>query len=237
MIEKALKYLMSLKTPEVKEIGGQTYSDKPLHRISYNPKAEPIELNTLTSLVDYIISEFDERDKLFVHVVSPTQVDVFSALDCERTREKLLEVNALVPNFNFGQFIDHEGFCIGLQSKFIDVDDRGLLLRFAGTVEAGTVAQYGDDGVSQKATVKTGVASKADAVAPNPVTLSAYRTFLEVEQPSAKYVFRMRQSSAGNVQCALFEADGGAWQIAAKDAIKTYLVSELDGYEGIVVIS
>lgn len=237
MIEKALKYLMGLKAPEVKEIGGQTYSDKPLHRISYNPKAEPIELNTLTSLVDYIISEFDERDKLFVHVVSPTQVDVFSALDCERTREKLLEVNALVPNFNFGQFIDHEGFCIGLQSKFLDVDDRDLLLRFAGTVEAGTVAQYGDDGVSQKATVKTGVASKADAVAPNPVTLSAYRTFLEVKQPSAKYVFRMRQGSIGNVQCALFEADGGAWQIAAKDAIKTYLVSELDGLDGIVVIS
>ena len=237
MIEKALKYLMGLKAPEIQEIGGDTYSDKPLHRISYNPKAEHIELNTLTSLVDYLISEFDAHDKLFVHVVSPVQVDVFSALDCDRTREKLLEVNALIPYFDFGHFIDHEAFCIGLQSKFLDVDDRGLLLRFAGTVEAGTVAQYGDDGVSQKATVKTGIASKAEAVAPNPVTLKAYRTFLEVEQPAAQYVFRMRQDNAGRVQCALFEADGGAWQIAAKEAIKTYLVRELEGYDGIVVIS
>lgn len=237
MIEKALKYINSLKEPVLHLINGEQYSDKPMHRISYNPKAEPIELNTLTSLVDYIVSEFDEHDKLFVHVVSPTRVEVFSGLDHERSRESVLVVNALVPHFNFGQFIDHEAFCIGLQSKFLDSGDRGLLLRFAGTVEAGTVAQYGDDGVSQKATVKTGIASKADAVAPNPVTLKAYRSFLEVNQPIAKYVFRMKQSSAGNVQCALFEADGGMWAIEAKESIKTFLVSELDGHENIVVIS
>lgn len=237
MIEKALKYINSLKEPVLHLIDGEQYSDKPLHHISFRPKAEPIELNTLTSLVDYLVSEFDVHDKLFVHVVSPICVRVFSELDRERTREELLVVNALVPHFNFGQFIDHEAFCIGLQSKFLDDDDRAMLLSYAGTVEAGTVAQYGDDGVSQKATVKTGIASKADAVAPNPVTLRAYRTFLEVDQPSAKYVFRLKQGGAGNVQCALFEADGGAWQIEAKEAIKTYLVSELEGYGDIVVIS
>ena len=40
----------------------------------------------------------------------------------------------------------------------------------AATVKDGTVAQYGDDGVTQKATVKTGLTSKADAVVPNPVS-------------------------------------------------------------------
>lgn len=237
MIKKALEYIVGMKTPDIKEIGSQTYSDKELHRISYNPKARAIELNTLTSLVDYIVSEFDTHDKLFVHIVSPTSVEVFSVLDMDRSREKLLEVNALVPNFNFGQFMDHESFCIGLQSKFLDADDRALLLKFAGTVEAGSVAEYGDDGVTQKATVKTGIASKGDAVVPNPVKLRAYRTFLEVTQPKAQYVFRMKQNNMGAVQCALFEADGGAWQMAAKEDIKAYLVSELEGYNDIVVIS
>lgn len=237
MIKKALEYIVGLNQPTIQPIGGQTYSDKPLYRINYSPKAEPIKLDTLTSLVDYIVSEFDTHGKLFVHVVSPTWVDVFSVLDDDRCREKLLEVRALVPRFDFGQFMDHEAFCIGLQSKFLDEDDRALLLKFAGTVEAGSVAQYGDDGVTQKATVKTGLASKADAVVPNPVNLRAYRTFLEVRQPKAQYVFRMKQNNMGAVQCALFEADGGAWQIAAKEDIKDYLVSQLESYDDIVVIS
>ena len=237
MIEKALKYIVELRKPEIQNIGGQNYSDKPLHRISHNPKAKVIELNTLTSLVDYIVSEFDTHDKLFVHVVSPTKVEVFSKLDNDRERETLLVVNAMVPRFDFGQFIDHEAFCIGLQAKFLDADDRALLLKFAGTVEAGSVAQYGDDGVTQKATVKTGIASKGDAVVPNPVNLRAYRTFLEVTQPKAQYVFRMKQGSMGAVQCALFEADGGAWQMNAKEDIKAYLSSELGEYCDIIVIS
>lgn len=237
MIKKALEFIVGLKAPDIKEIGGETYSDKELHRISHNPKAQPIALNTLTSLVDYIVSEFDTHGKLFVHVVSPTCVEVFSALDGERSREKLLEVNALVPQFSFGQFIGHEEFCIGLQSKFLDSDDRPLLLKFAGTVEAGSVAEYGDDGVTQKATVKTGIASKGDAVVPNPVNLRAYRTFLEVPQPKAQYVFRMKQGNMGVVQCALFESDGGAWKIAAKEDIKHFLVDALECFDDIVVIS
>lgn len=35
-------------------------------------------------------------------------------------------------------------------------------------VEAKTTANYGDDGVSQKTTIKQGIASKADVLVPNP---------------------------------------------------------------------
>ena len=238
MIKEALKYLMETMSPvKLEQIDGEMFADRPMHRVKFNPKAEPVELNTLTSLVDYILSEFDVHDKLFVHVVSPTCVRVFSELDRDRTREELLVVTALVPSFRFGQYMNSEDFIIGLQSKFLGSAERALVLKFAGTTKAGSVAEYSDDGVTQKATVKTGVASMADAVVPNPVKLRAYRTFLEVDQPEAQYVFRMKQGGAGDVQCALFEADGGAWQIEAKEAIKNYLVSELEGCEGIVVIS
>ena len=115
--------------------------------------------------------------------------------------------------------------------------DRALLLKFAGTVESGTLAEYGDDGVTQKATVKTGIASKGDAIVPNPVKLKPYRTFLEVDQPASEFVFRMKQDKYDGVLCALFEADGGAWKMEATERIKKYLESELKEYDNFTVIS
>lgn len=240
MIEKALKYIISMKKPEILEIAGHTYSDKDLERISYNPKASTIEMCTLSSLIDYIKAKIDVMsDRMIIHVKSPTCVQMYSKLDHERKREYMVEVNAQVPEFDFNRFIDHEKFCINLQSKIIDdtTTDKALLLKFAGTVEAGSVAEYGDDGVTQKATVKTGIASKGDAVVPSPVTLIPFRTFVEVEQPTSKFIFRLQQDKYDGIQCALFEADGGAWKIDAMKSIKSYLEKQLEGIEGISIIS
>lgn len=241
MIKEALQYLVELGKAEEHTINGDTYSDKPLHRIDmYIPKANAIEMHTLTSLVDYIKSDVDEMSKkMIVEVASPTKVNLYSQLDYNRDREKLVSVSARVPEFSFNNFMDQEKFCINLQSKFIDdpQTDRSLILKFAGTVEAGTVAEYGDDGITQKATVKTGIASKGDAIVPNPVKLRPYRTFLEVEQPISEFIFRMKQDKYDGINCAIFEADGGAWQIAATKAIKEYLQFELADMARFTVIS
>ena len=111
-----------------------------------------------------------------------------------------------------------------------------MILKFAGTMESGTVAEYGDDGISQKATVKTGIASKSDAIVPNPVKLRPYRTFVEVEQPVSDFVFRVQDNGRG-ISCAIFEADGGAWKNAAMKNIKNYLEFELSGLNEFIVIS
>ena len=236
MIKEALEYIVGLKTPVITEIDGNTYSEKPLNRISYVPYAKTIGMKTLTSLVEYIKANIDSMsERMIVHVISPTEVHLYSSLDADRKREYLVEVNAELPDFRFGSFIDHENFVIALQSKFVPNEDRDLVLKFAGTVEDGTVAEYGDDGVTQKATIKTGVASKADAVVPNPVNLIPYRTFLEVQQPASDFIFRMK-SSCG-VQCAIFEADGGAWKNEAMSRIKNYLALELSEYPQFTVIS
>lgn len=241
MIKEALQYLVELGKAEEHTINGDTYSDKPLHRIDmYIPKANAIEMHTLTSLVDYIKSDVDAMsEKMIVEVASPTKVNLFSQLDYNRDREKLVSVSARVPEFSFNNFMDQEKFCINLQSKFIDdpQTDRSLILKFAGTVETGTVADYGDDGITQKATVKTGIVSKGDAIIPNPVKLRPYRTFLEVEQPISEFIFRMKQDKYDGINCAIFEADGGAWQIAATKAIKEYLQFELADMTQFTVIS
>lgn len=239
MIKEALQYIVGLGKAEEHVINGACYSDKPLHRIdTYYPKADAIEMHTLTSLVDYIKSEVDEMpSRMIVEVKSPTEVELYSQLDPNRDRESLVVASARVPGFEFDRFVEHEKFCINLQSKFIPSDDRELILKFAGTVEAGSVSEYGDDGVTQKATIKTGLASKGDAIVPNPVCLRPYRTFLEVEQPESAFVFRMKQDSYGSVMCAIFEADGGAWKMDATQAIKEYLQRELDGMPQFTVIS
>ena len=229
MIKEALAYVVGLKKPEIMDINGETYSDKPLNRIVHNPKASKIGMTTLTSLVEYIKARIDVMDnKMIIHVVSPTIVQLYSQLDFDREREHIVTVNAQLPDFTYGRYMGHESFIIALQSKFIGNDDRELLLKFAGTVENGTVAQYGDDGITQKATIKTGIASKGDAVVPNPVKLRPYRTFLEVEQPESSFIFRMRQDERSGVECAIFEADGGAWKNTAMKKIKEYLQFELD---------
>lgn len=238
IIKEAIEYVVSLRKPEIQKIDGITYSDKELSPVIHNPKARAVQMNTLTSLVDYIKAQVDEMDeKMIVHVQSPTKVSLYSALDGERIRENMVEVVARVPGFEYGRFIDHERFCIGLQAKFLEdpESDRSLVLKFAGTVEDGTVSQYSDDGISQKATIKTGIASRGDAIVPNPVKLRPYRTFHEVQQPISEFIFRMK--SDDGVWCALFEADGGAWENVAMKNIKEYLEVELADYPNFTIIS
>ena len=243
MIKDAIKYIVDeLSHAERYMINGDEYSDKQLYRIDpYFPKAKAIGMSTLTSLVEYIKANIDSMDKnMIIHVKDPETVELYSCLDDNRDREYLVTAKAMVPDFVFNHFMDQEKFWINLQSKFIDdpETDRALLLKFAGTVEAGTVAEYGDDGVTQKATVKTGIASKGDAIVPNPVRLRPYRTFLEVEQPASEFVFRMKQDKYDGITCAIFEADGGAWKVAAMKAIKDYMQFELEDYkEQFTVIS
>lgn len=238
MIKEALQYIVGLGESKVQEISGENYSDKILHRINYNPKSENLQMNTLTSLVDYIKANIDEmQEKMIVQVVSTDFVRLISPLDHDREREILVTVNAQVPYFEYGTYMDHERFLIALQSKFMSNEDRDLLLKFAGTVEHGTIAKYGDDGVSQKATIKSGVASKQDAIVPNPVLLRPYRTFVEVEQPHSAFIFRMKQDERAGVQCAIFEADGGAWRNEAMKTIKEYLQKNLSSLNNFTVIS
>ena len=247
MINKdALQYIVSLGEANIKEVQlecgvTEKFSDKPLYRLDpYIPRANAIKMRTLTSLVDYIKGNIDIMvPKMIIHVESPEKVSMYSALDVERKRECLVEVVARVPEFNFDTFMDNERFCINLQSKFLSdpETDKDLVLKFAGTVENGTIAQYGDDGVTQRATVKTGITSKEAAVVPNPVKLRPYRTFMEVEQPTSDFIFRMKEGRNGGVECALFEADGGAWMIAATKAIKGYLEYELADIQQFTVIS
>lgn len=236
MIKQALEYIVGLNKPEIIQIGDEKYTDKHIERIQKEIRAEPLKFRTLSGLIQYIKDVPDTRDALvIVQVVSPTEVSVYSTLDNDRKREVLVSSVAQIPEVRFGSFIESERFVIMLQSMFVQSGDINAIMKFAGASEAGTVASYGDDGISQKVTVRQGITSSADDIVPSPALLRPYRTFTEVEQPESTFIFRMKDSD-NQIGCALFEADGGAWKNTAMNNIKAFLEENMAG-SGAVVIS
>lgn len=240
MIAKAIDKILSISRPLVAEVGGERYSAERLCRIDRELRADPIEVSTLSSLILYV-REFRENFKdipLLVHVVSPTRVELMTALDSDREREKLMQVTAELPRIPFNSYMGHEQMLITVQSMFVDDEDtdKAVILQFAGTVTTGSVKEYGDDGVTQKATIKKGVASKVEAIVPSPCVLRPYRTFTEVEQPESQFIFRLREGHGDEVEAALYEADGGAWKNDARKNIREFLMKNLEG-TGVAVIS
>lgn len=179
------------------DINGNTYCNKNLTRYHYFPKADSLSVNTLTSIVDYIKGKPEElRETMILHVISPTEVRLYSGLVDERNREELMRADAIVNEFQFDRCYDQERFLIELQANFVETDDLITIMQVAGNIKSGTTANYSDDGVSQKTTIKTGV-ELADVIVPNPVKLRPYRTFAEIEQPESSYVFRIKDGDRG----------------------------------------
>lgn len=184
----------------------------------------PLHLNTLTGLLDYTKANLERKEKqLILRIDSPTSVQLEGLLELDGSREKLAKVSAITPEITFDHFLDAERFIIALQAKFVKNADREILLQVMGNATEENVKQANDDGISQKVVVKTGVASKSEALVPNPVTLAPYRTFVEVQQPESMFIFRMKEGPSG----ALFEADGGAWKNDAIQNIRDFLEERL----------
>ena len=172
-----------------------------------------------------------------VHVISENYVKLISNIMKDSGRETYMAASALNPTFNFGNYYGVESFIIAMQSCFVPNDDSAQILKVVGNIREEAVKQTSDDGISQAVMAKSGIATVEMVSVPNPVILAPYRTFIEVEQPASKFVFRMKQGQGGSgPSCALFEADGGAWRLEAMKRIKSFLEAELIG-TGISVIS
>lgn len=231
-LKEALEYITNLKAealyPKKVEIAGKTYCDKSLVRYGKEDLAEAITASTLTSIVDYIKQKHDEmRESSILHIVNPTTVELYSGLLEEKRRETLFRTKAIVNEFKFDSWYDQERFLIELQANFIRNEDLEKIMMVAGNIQAGTTANYDDDGISQKTTIRSGIANNSNVIVPNPVTLMPYRTFNELKQPESAYVFRIRDDH-GAPSFKLVEADGGIWKNTAMKRIKTYLEEELE---------
>jgi len=235
MLKEALEYLVKLGNTELFYEHGQVFSTQKLYPVE-RPTAEPIIVRSLSGFVDYLKSGFDRINyvndvdfealppRLMVHVKSPVEVIAFDALNEDMNRNYLIQAKALLPDIDFDRWYDPENFIIKLQSCFVKTPDRDIMLKVVGNIKEENVNSFGDDGVSQSVVAKTGVATVAEVVVPNPVRLKPYRTFVEIDQPESEFIFRMQNGP----RCALFEADGGAWKLEAMRNIRDYLEERLE---------
>lgn len=233
-LKEALQYIANLgvdaEKTEVLDINGRTYANKNLTRYDKLPKADRIKAYTLSALVDYIHQCNKEfPGSMIIHIVSPTRVLLMSTLDKEREREVLFETNAEISEFRFDQWYDQEHMMIDLQANFQKNEELELILKAVGNIEKRNGQEYSDDGVSQIATMKTGIATKADVIVPNPVELIPFRTFQEVEQPASKFVFRIGDKEVPAFK--IVEAEGGIWKNEAISNIKSFLLERLSDME------
>ena len=229
---------------ETEEITLESLSTIPLHRIPKElPPDEPAALvvHSLQGLVDYIEANRDELNGAHcaVHVVSPTMVRIVSKLQERAKRFVYLQAESLDlvegwlgdPDGLRGPWRSLEETIIALQARFTADGDRARILQVLGNVTENAELQVEDDGISQRVTTRATVTQmKDESPVPNPVQLAPFRTFREVEQPVSPFVLRLRRGGQQGPQVALFEADGGAWELQAVEHIAAWLEGKVGDF-------
>lgn len=226
MLKEAMEYFLKTAVPTAVVVNGASYTDRQLSIIA-EPTLAKVPLITLTGLVDLVKAEVDALSPgdWLLQVRSHADVLLLKKNTDEYGRRVVLAAATCEDGtpFAFGRFLDREEFVIGLQSKFQQTTPLLDVLNVASNLEASTVAQSEDDGISQRTTVKRGIALKETVTIKGRVMLQPYRTFREVAQPASEFVFRLQSKDGGIPSCALFEADGGKWKLDAVLTIKAWL--------------
>ncbi len=225
---ETINRILALAPAQQVELEGRPYTTGKVFPVQA-PLPLTVQLHTLTAVADYLGENPDglELDHLVVHVLSPKEVRVLSRLTgpFEERSVYLASVHTL-PEFEFGRYYDIESFVIALQSQFVQSELVLSILQLVGTISDDMIRTYADDGVTQEVTAKNGIGRVENRAVPNPVLLRPFRTFAEIEQPEGRFVLRMKSGSGttnGRPAIALFEADGGVWELSAIHTIRDWL--------------
>ena len=207
------------------------FADKHLYRVE-NKLADTIVLSSLSGLAEMIKQEMSEYNlPLFVRATSAERVHVFGAIRDDMQRERPFTAEAKFIDFDFNEYMSIENMIICLKSRFAPTEDRDYLVQLLGNITDQQSVQTKDDGITQSATVKSGIQLIGEQRIKPIVTLKPYRTFLEVEQPESDFLIRLKDGRA-----ALFEADGGAWKCEAVKNIADKLRELLEDVPNVHII-
>lgn len=243
---QAIAKILEISNPVVHEVTDQhgiktSYSSKGLFEVQAAPAPIPslVSVNTLQGFADLVKAKLEDvnfPEHYLIHVIAYDKVVMVPRVCDEWGRRPglILATPVECKTFPFGTWLDQEGFVISLASRFAPTEDRTYLLQVASALVSSVSAETIDDGISQQATVRKGIAQKANAVIRPRVALAPFRTFPEIQQPVSEFLFRIRPNEDRAPMLALFEADGGAWKL---EAMKT-LRKEIEKYDiGVPIIA
>lgn len=241
MIAEAIEKIHGLAKPMSLEVDDMLFINKAAQRV-VAPTVAAIKISSLSGLVDILKSNRDGLEgvlpfsdnmaNVFIHVLGHNDVQLVSmSLNRDLVRDVYAIARYEAKGFEFGRFMPVEDFNIALQTLFVQTDVVGEILKITGNIVYESGVKTRDDGRTQTVTAKSGIVRVEEVILPSQVTLTPYRTFLELEeQPSGLFVLRIKQQ--GDVAtAALFEADSGLWKIEAVRLIKTWLTERLSTFK------
>jgi hypothetical protein len=213
------------------KVGEHTLSTVQLHHMPVKEDPVPAQLTfgSLQALADYVRENRDglALETCVLHVAHATAVRLLGPLTGEK-RQRFTYAEARSGNLIqqwLGAYHAQDDFVVALQSRFTPEMDRAAVLGVVSKLKEEQSLETEDDGVTQRATARAGVHLAQQVAVPNPVRLAPFRTFREIDQPASSFVLRVQKGP----RCALFEADGGAWELEAIARTAEWLRARVEG--------
>lgn len=231
MFEEIIEAIRKGETVQTFDIDGKTYYSSQLYRPQRTDYPRAIEVESLSSIVDYIANKIDgTAEGIFIHVQSHSSVALMRYMDDDSYRAALVTASYRIVNtFRVNEFTGAELFVTALATSFLPSEQRDALAKFVSGLEVASSTMLEDDGVSQKTQVRVGITGRDRTSVPNPIKLQMFRTFPEVKQPTSEFALRLKKQDDRTPLVGLFQADNGLWQIDAMTNIKLYLQELLKG--------
>ena len=238
MIAEGIQKVLDISRKHIICEGDRKFDSATLKPIlASEPKC--LGIHSLQGVVDFVSFEFDEGSDpnprpaysclgtSLALVVEATSVKLVSKLQgVERQRfEYLIAISQGVEQ-RFGKWLPAVEAVVWLQQAFVPTPARDELLAALGSIDGGTQVTTKDDGVSQSVTVKKGVTRIGEVGVKNPVVLKPYRTFSEIEQPDVACIVRVEEIGMA-IKIMIEQADGGVWEIKARESIAAWLRERL----------
>lgn len=225
-----IEKIEQMSKANIHEIGGFNYTDKRLSIIN-ELHPETLYVNSLSSLIRLVKAEKQHYNlPIIINVDEADRVTARSSISEQMERDVPFCATAMLPNIVFERYISIEEMIISLKSKFVQTETTEKVVSLIGNITNTESVTTKDDGFTQNVEARRGIAMVQNVDIEPIVELQPYRTFLEVEQPKSKFLFRLKDGNA-----ALFEADGGKWKLEAKNNIYEYLMASFDGENDIII--
>ncbi len=239
-VDQIKKLAQEAQTVQQIQIDGETYTDKMLHRVrEKDDEPAAISIGTLQGVIDYVNESEDLKDEgqLYVIIENPTSIKIRSALFGKQQQRKCFaECKARgtsQENHVINEFMPVEQAIIMLKTYFVPNDDCVNIVNLISTISSDSSVEQSDDGMAQRVVVEEGLGRKGEAELPEVITLSPYRTFAEVEQPSSPYCVRAKKGRG--VEVAFFASNSTQWMVEATQNVAKYLKENIKREDTIII--
>lgn len=191
---------------------------------SRTPRAESLELRTLTGFVDSVIQNIDDVDlEKYLVVAEPAKVILVSGVrGYHRDREVPVVARHEWDDSWLGIYQTIQKTLLILGSHFERRGDLGRLIDLLSDVTLSDTKKQKREGLGFRVTTETGVAGGGDGwtEVENPFfELHPFRSFPEAGPQVASTYLLDLQVHQDDVKVGLTLADGGAWRAHAAEAV------------------